>query len=328
MPEVALDAALDRAFSHELPFVPELPGRGPKGFMIAAALDGLPGVTVDGGGRCALDAAVLHASLPRLEAHLRAAESGELHGWLPSDDAMPGLRPFCARLARGTEVAKVQLAGPCTVRAFVEVRGGVWPDGVLERFLAARAAALAAALSAAGVVPLVVLDEPGLGGLERAPARLSAALDAIDAVLAPLAAAGGLTGVHCCANTDWSRVLGLKIDVISLDARHSLDALLEDVAAWHRFVQRGGVPILGVVPTEPRASYRLNDLVDAVEASLRGTALPGVPFEATLAHALVSPACGLAGHSIDDANRIGSELRTAQRRLRRLLDATSLTVTA
>ena len=87
-------------------------------------------------------------------------------------------------------------------------------------------------------------------------------------------------------------------------------------AAWLRFLEAGGTLCLGIIPTSPGARYQVDELCDSVEASLRATT---PAFERVLSRMLLSPACGLGLHSVEEAVRISAEVRTAQARLRALL---------
>ncbi len=221
-----------------------------------------------------------------------------------SAELPPSLEPFTSALQlRGARFAKAQLAGPATVMAYSDRR-----EGVIEQ-LAAKAAALARELIAAKVTPIVVLDEPGLA---MGPLPVAA----LEAVRRAASEAGAIVGVHCCGQTRWGELLGLGFDLISLDARLSVDALLEDRRAWLRFLEDGGTLCLGIIPTNAGAKYDVNELCDSVEASLRAST---PSFERVLSRMLLSPACGLGLHSVEDAARISAEVLLAQARLRALL---------
>lgn len=213
----------------------------------------------------------------------------------------PGLPPamgafLSALKERGVKVAKVQLAGPSTVPGRVE-------------HLAARAAELSRALVGANVSPILFIDDPGLGGGALPLAEL-------ELIRRSASDAGAIVGLHCCGQTRWAELLESKFEVISLDVRLSLDALLEERRAWLAFLGRGGTLCLGIIPTEVGARYDVGELCDSVEASLRATT-PN--FERALSSMLLSPACGLALHSVEAATRINEELKVAQARLRSLL---------
>ncbi len=197
--------------------------------------------------------------------------------------------------------AKAQLAGPVTVSRFGQ-RG-------LADHLAQKAVAITRALAEAKVTPILFLDEPGLGLGEET-------LDDLEHVRRAASDAGAIVGVHCCGQTRWSELLAMDFEIISLDARLSLDALLEDRRAWLSFLARGGTLCLGIIPTNPGAKYDVAELCDSVEVSLRATT-PN--FERVLDRILLSPACGLGLHTREEALRISAEVRSAQARLRALL---------
>jgi hypothetical protein len=130
---------------------------------------------------------------------------------------------------------------------------------------------------------------------------------------------GALVGLHCCSNTRWGDLLNLGLDILSIDARLSLDAVLEDSGAFWKFLSGGSTLSLGIVPTDIATGYQLGELVDSVEASLRATAPRGVAFEAVLSQMLLTPACGLGMRSALDAERIVAEVKQAQRAFKSLL---------
>ena len=69
------------------------------------------------------------------------------------------------------------------------------------------------------------------------------------------------------------------------------------------------------------AGYRVEELADAVEATLRAVLPPSLPLEAVLKRLLLTPACGLGLRTVQDAERILGEVREAQARLRACLTA-------
>lgn len=226
----------------------------------------------------------------------------------PGDSLGPVWAPFLERVRRARPaIAKVQLAGPGGVIAWGRgAEGRPLPEPVIEALtghLAAKAQRMVGALRALGVTPLVFIDEP-LPGAQRAR---------LERVLRAVREAGGVTGLHCCAQAPWPEVLTLDLDVLSFDARRSLDALVEARPAWHAFLSRGGRVCLGVIPTEPGARYDVAELCEAVDASLRATT-PN--FTRVLSRSLISPACGLAMHEPNDVDRIARELTEAQALLR------------
>ena len=310
LPPQPIGLALQGAFAHDVPFLPELER------MMPAALEGLPGV--DAAGTIALDA--WRRGRDGLGRELDAAmASFELAAFEPSEHARSCFRPFLREVeARRLPFAKVQLAGPASVRWLSPTSSGVPASDVVEldqqlfQLILARAIALVHAVRRTGARPILFLDEPGLGRLVPSDPRHAVVLQELRMLIAAARGQGALVGLHCCANTAWGAVLGLGLDILSFDARLSLDAVLDERAAVRAFIDAGGTFALGVVPTGAGEPYVLAELIESVEVSLRST----IPrFD--VARLLVTPACGLALHSAAEADAIVAEVREAQAGLRR-----------
>lgn len=300
LPFPVAETAVDLSLREDVPYLPQLPRLGgPSELMIPAALCDLGQVSVGQDGHCTL--------------------LWEPRGKRPSPELeVPGVAgaAFLQRLQETKpKVAKAQLAGPATVLACTRTEAGApladYPElaGRVVEHLAAKAGAIARALRQANVRPMLFLDEPGLGEGELP-------VGALELVRRAAHDAGALVGVHCCGQTRWPELLALDFDLLSLDVRLSLDALLEDRRAWSRFLERGATLSLGIIPTSPGARYDVGELCDSVEASLRATT---PDFNQALSRMLLTPACGLALHSEEEALRIVGEVRQAQARLRALL---------
>jgi methionine synthase II (cobalamin-independent) len=326
LPHTQLEMGLQMGLQVDIPYLPQLPAGAPSELMIPAALDGLPGLGVDAEGVTTVDLAAWEGARDPFSHAIEAAlQSDHLEPFEPSPQASRAFRPFLWEVEnRKLALAKVQIAGPCTVRWVARASDGrpaseiAALDQQIFRLLLAKSLALVKAVRRAGATPLLYLDEPGLYALDRRDARHLVALQELRMLIVALRREGALVGLHCCSNTDWAAILELGLDLVSLDVRLSLDALLEDREAFRRFLSTGATLSLGIVPTDLSASYAVQDLVDSVEASLRATL--GRSFTAALSHVLLTPACGLAMRSVMDAERIFSELRDAQRAVRRLVE--------
>src|SRR5436190_470200 len=55
LPHHNVDAAIEFSFQMGIPFLPQIPISNPREFMIAQALDGLPGLTIEKDGSAVLD---------------------------------------------------------------------------------------------------------------------------------------------------------------------------------------------------------------------------------------------------------------------------------
>lgn len=278
---------------HEsLPAIPQLPRRSPFEGMVAQAARGIPGVTVNPDGSLTVDVHALDPSAPT-----RPTFDGASHA---------GLLAFLSLAAGRTDPVKLQLTGPVTL-GLALIEAGAEP-AVAYAVAAAAVRAEGAALLAhcrrrLPEAPFVVfLDEPGLvrvahGGLGIEP---EATIDLLSNALAMLEE-DAVTGVHCCGPTDWRLPSAAGATVLSLPV--DLDSALVGASALNAHLDRGGWIAWGVVPThEPLGTDpdRLWRRLSAVWCELVQAGCDPVQLRT---QALVTPACGLAGHGVSQAAR-------------------------
>jgi methionine synthase II (cobalamin-independent) len=328
LPHTQVELGLQAALAMDLPFLPQLPQRHPSEYMIPAALEGLPGLSFDEDGMCTVDLAQWEAGGAAFEARLEEAlSSGHLEAFEPTLEGCRAWRPFLWEVEnRKLALTKAQIAGPFTVLTMARTSQGLSTlempglDKAMYRLVMARALAMVKALRRTGTTPVFFLDEPGLYAFQRNQPRHLLALQELKLLVLALQREGALVGIHCCGNTDWGALLGVQPDVLSLDVRLSLDAMLEETEALARYLASGATLSLGIIPTDLASTYDVAELADSVEASLRAALPKGWSFTRVLSHVLLTPACGLAMRSVQDAERILGELRAAQRRLHETLD--------
>jgi methionine synthase II (cobalamin-independent) len=329
LPHTQLELGLQAALALDIPFLPQLPVGRPSEFMIPQALEGLPGLRWDDEGMCTVDLGAWEAGRAEFEARLETAlSSGALESFEPSLEGCRAWRPFLWEVEnRKLAFAKAQLAGPFTVRSVARTSAGQATldmpglDETLFRLVLARSLAMVKALRRAGTTPLFFLDEPGLFAFERANPRHLLAMQELRLMVVALQREGALVGVHCCGNTHWASLLDAGLDMLSLDVRLSLDAVLEESGAFARFLESGATLSLGIIPTDLTSTYQVEELVDAVEVSLKAALPPGHAFERVGAQVLLTPACGLAMRTVVDAENVLEQLKGAQRGLREALVA-------
>jgi methionine synthase II (cobalamin-independent) len=323
LPHTQLELALQLALQVDIPYLPQLPIGNPAEFMIPAALEGLPGLKVDAEGLCTVDPVGWREGRVAFEAELeRAFRQGELAGFEPTPQGCRAFRPFVWEVEhRKLALAKVQLAGPATVKWVTRTTDGAplseveGLDAASYRLVLARALAMAKAVRKAGATPLVYVDEPGLYALDTKDPKHLVTLQELRLLAAALQREGVLVGLHCCGNTEWGALLGLGFNLLSLDVRLSLDAVCEEREALVRFLEEGGALSLGIIPPNVASTYRVEELVDSVDAALRATLPPSLSPRAVIDRSVLTPACGLAMRSAVEAERTFEQLREAQAQL-------------
>ena len=304
-----------------LPHLPELPGRGPGADLVGrtlALLVDLPAETTARGWRLA---------------ERRGRDLGRADGLLEADlDAME-------EAADGYGGAfKIQLAGPWTLAAALELTRSIEPvladQGAIADLTASLAEGVAAHVSAVrrripGAEILVQLDEPSLphvlagsvpsaSGLRRmAPVDVTVAAAGIHAVLD---AAQAPTLVHCCApDVPFGCLRSAGARAVSFDLsllrRRDEDALGELAEAGLGLAIGAVQP----VPDQPARAGAAAARPDRGEGAARETAATvislwrriGLPSGTLTDQVVVTPACGLAGVSPDRARAVLAQCQAA-----------------
>jgi len=294
MPHTGVAECVDAAVSAcpDLPFWPTRPLAVPAERMIRQWALGLPGV-----------AEAPLAWVGRDRAPGRAALAAEAAGTLE-----PFLRVLASHPAGWL---KLQATGPVTLALELEADGrrafSVPPArGPLALGYAARVRSVTTrvreALPAWKV--LLVLDEPSLAS----PAVAEGPQVALELWRSLGATGADVTGLHCCATPPWGLILDLDPQLVSFDAIRDGDAATDD-PAFRRLIESGSAVAWGLIPAAggqdgadpdpgPLGPDALADrLLDLVEWTA-GDYLPEV-----LARSLVTPTCGLASLSEDEATR-------------------------
>jgi methionine synthase II (cobalamin-independent) len=169
---------------------------------------------------------------------------------------------------------------------------------------------------------LMFIDEPALAGLGSSSfisiSKEDISLDLTE-VSDAIHKAGGLSGVHVCANTDWNLLLQSDIDIISFDAFGFFDRFVTCREQIHSYLDRGGIIAWGIVPTSNE-----KDILDQTPESLAALweeqagrlARPQMDIAAILEQTLITPSCGTGSLSRELAERVLHLTRDTSRLIR------------
>lgn len=314
LPHRDADAASEFVLKHlpDLPAAPQLPRRSALEGMVAQAARGIPGVTVDRDGTVSVDRDALDPEAP-----ITAMFDGAGHG---------GLLAFLSYAAGRTDPVKIQMTGPITLGCALVAAGA---DAEVA-FPIAASAVRAQGMALLELVRQRLPDAPLVAFLDE-PALVHVPLDpdvAIDLLSTGLAALEGVavTGVHCCGPTDLRLVAAAGPDIISIPAEDDIVLPAANVLTSH--LERGGWVAWGAIPT----SKPLGTDADRLwrKLTLLWCDLVEVGADPTLlrAQALITPACGLAGHGVSQAARALRMAKTLSDRVADQAAATRLSVGA
>jgi hypothetical protein len=116
---------------------------------------------------------------------------------------------------------------------------------------------------------------------------------------------GALTGVHCCGNTDWSLLMQTDVDIINFDAVDYMESLAIYPEQLSSFLERGGVLAWGAVPNDGRINQET--LADSLMRLRKGVSFleeKGVNRDLLLKRIIVTPACGCAGLTVEEVEKV------------------------
>lgn len=295
-------------YINEIPLWPQLPCY-PEERLLSQFSEGLPGIR-EKEGTFYFDTASPEFDqevLAFFEDYLAVTEAGiPLEGsrFAFSDRTSRGFDCFLnavSKLDKKPFALKGQITGPFTMLTGIKDQDGkmayfnpVLRDAVIKA-IALKARFQVEQMKKMNDRVVVFLDEPALSGFgsstmvgitrEDTVSGLSEALNTVKE-------AGGISGIHVCANTDWSMVLETPIDILSFDAYGFFEKIILFKDNLIDFLKKGGVIAWGLVPT--LNDYDLaNENVDSLfERWKKIIEQLGASFDLIHSQALITPSCG------------------------------------
>ncbi len=157
---------------------------------------------------------------------------------------------------------------------------------------------------------IVFIDEPALAGLGSS-SYISISKDSIaqdlNEVIGAIQQAGGIAGIHVCANTDWSFLLSIGLDILSFDAYGFFDRLAACKSDVHTFLDKGGIIAWGLIPTgDPNLIMQETAESLAKRWHSQVDQLTGGKWdkERIFNRSLITPSCGTGALSLETATKV------------------------
>ncbi len=277
LPHTSAIAAADFvADTAGLAYLPQLPGRHPAEGMIAQWGDAL---------------------------------CGHVGGEHDAAEAFRGAAEVLKRLGPGPEPVKTQATGPVTLAVALVHRGhdadSVWDCVVPALTQRIRRHLTDIEAAAPETTPVVMLDEPSLvafGPAAAVPPEIRAR--ATKALRTVVSAIDAPVGVHCCADTDWGIVTDSGASVISWDVLELATGFQEHLEDIALAIAEGTTISWGLVPVTGSALPAAEDLAGRYRTALAELVVRGAPLPPMREGAWLTPACGLAGLTVEQAERV------------------------
>jgi hypothetical protein len=99
-------------------------------------------------------------------------------------------------------------------------------------------------------------------------------------------------GIHLCGNPDWDFLLGLDLDILSMDIYTNAEIFSSYASSIKRFIEKGGVIVWGIVPTGTEFFEKEghDSLIAQMESVWQTLGKKGIDIEYMLTKSQLSPA--------------------------------------
>ena len=162
---------------------------------------------------------------------------------------------------------------------------------LIYEFMARRLNVQLARLKECNSNAFMFIDEPGLQfifsamsgyGEQQAKTDLDAFFATVDRP----------RGIHLCGNPDWDFLLGLDMDILSLDIYSNAEIFATRAVAIKKYLDRGGILVWGIIPTgfEAFSKESLGFLAMKLEGIWQHLCKKHLDLEFLLSRSLLSPA--------------------------------------
>ncbi len=293
MPHTDAESALETALSVDVPFWPQLPNYSYYEDMYVQAAEHFPGILLD------LDKRTLKFSLDKfiLELEETLAHFDDMSYFDISKKYSVVYHRFLESDLSNRPAIRGQLEGPISFGFNVldqDERPILFDDTVrpfMFEFMAKRINAQLDRLKILNGNAFMFVDEPGLQYLFSAMAGYNDLKAKGDLVLF-FSMVDRPCGIHLCGNPDWDFLLGLNLDILSLDIYTNAEIFSSYAPSIKRFLDNGGVIAWGIVPTgfEAFEQEDMKSLIAQLENVWQILAKKGIDIPDMLKKSLLSPA--------------------------------------
>ncbi|SPJ16216.1 conserved hypothetical protein [Syntrophobacter sp. SbD2] len=293
MPHRDVDRALPAALSLDVPFWPQLPLLSYYEDMYVQASGHFPGILAD------MEKRTLRFSIEKfiIELEDTLAHFEDPRYFDISDTYSVVYQRFLQMNLSDRVAIRGQLEGPISFGLNIldqDHRPILFNDTVRSFMLDFMAKRLNTQLNRLKVLnpnAFMFVDEPGLQ-------YIFSAMSGYDSITARqdmerfFSGVERPRGVHLCGNPDWDFLLGLDLDVLSLDVYSNGEIFVSYAKSIQRFLERGGHLIWGIVPTnfEPFEKESIKSLEKRLLGYWQILERSGIDRQMVISRSMLSPA--------------------------------------
>ncbi len=293
MPHTNVDRALEVALSMDIPFWPQLPNYSYYEDMYVQAAEHFPGILLD------VENKTLRFSIEKFISEVEETMShfDEPEYFDVSEIYSVVYHRFLSLDLSERPAIRGQLEGPISFGFNIldqDDRPILFDDNVrpfMLEFMAKRINVQLDRLKILNDNAFMFIDEPGLQFLFSAMSGYGdvKAKGDMDFFFSQV---NRPRGIHLCGNPDWDFLLGLDLDVLSLDVYTNAEIFASYASSISRFLERGGVIVWGIVPTgfETFEKEDSRSLIHRLESVWDVLVKKGIDKQFLLKKSLLSPA--------------------------------------
>ncbi len=293
MPHTDVDKALEAALSLDVPFWPQLPNYSYYEDMYVQAGEHFPGIVLD------MDNQTLKFSLDKFieEFEETMAHFDEPEYFDVSEIYSVVYHRFLKLDLSSRPAIRGQLEGPVSFGFNVldqDDRPILFDDTVrpfMFEFMAKRINVQLNKLKQNNANAFMFIDEPGLQfifsamsgyGEQKAKTDLDEFFSMLDSPC----------GIHLCGNPDWDFLLGLDMNILSLDVYTNAEIFAACSQSIKKFLNRGGILVWGMVPTgfEAFEKENLDFLAFKLNTIWQALGKKGIEIDQIIEQSMISPA--------------------------------------
>ena len=303
MPHTNINRALEMALSLDVPFWPQLPRYSYYEDMYVQASEHFPGIILD------VEKRTLRFSIEKFTNELEEAMAHfeEPEYFDISEIYSEVYHRFLKLDLADRPAIRGQLEGPISFGFNVvdqDNRPILFDDTVrpfIIEFLARRINIQLSKLKKLNQNAFMFIDEPGLQFVFSAMSGYGDVTARKD-METFFSLIERPRGVHLCGNPDWDFLLGLDLDILSLDVYSNGEVFTAYASSIKKFLDRGGMLVWGIVPTniEPFEKENIDFLENRLIEMWTFLDKKGVDRDFLMSRSMLSPAtCCLVNPDIE-----------------------------
>jgi hypothetical protein len=324
MPFTDVEHAIDVSLKQmkDAPIWPQLPKFGLHEQMEIQYSEGMPGAVIDEAKHrmyfdTSKDCSEAFANF--YEAYMAAMEGdGDCAAMAISPAFSKGLYALENRLkSRNIKLpfVKVQVTGPCSFALTLvdENKRAIYYNDEY-RDMIVKAIAMKARWQIQKFKPyatqgiICFIDEPILSAFGSST-YVSVKREDVVAILSEVIEAvhmdGGIAGIHCCGNTEWSILMDAGVDMVNFDAFEFGETIAMYADSVKAHLARGGMLAWGVIPTSAKIREQsVDSLCVQLEKVMDHLASKGIEKKLIVEQAVVTPSCGTGSMDPADAEKV------------------------